>query len=419
MTSSPPRRLRPHRGTADDAREPKGFWTHDLALFFTARSVARLGDMMLPVALAAGLVQHGYAAGGVGLALASYTACFAGFVIFGGVFADLFGPRRLMIGADLVRVGTQSTASALFFSGNVTLWHLCAIGAANGVCAAFFQPGIASTVPSITNDVQKANGVIRTGESVMAVLGPAFAGVLIGVASVGWVFAAHAATYLVSALCLCLLRSPTRAKARPKGFFAGLAGGWQEFRTRTWIWSVIVIWMVFMVTVWGPTIPLAATELITRHGERAYGIVNSGLGAGMAVGGLLALRIRPVRPLRAGAIALFGFALEPLTVGARLPLAGVTLGWAVAGGAMAFWSVMWATSIQTQLPNDVLNRISAYEVAGSVAMMPVGQMIAGPASGVLGNHQVLLASAALALCTCTALLAVPAIRNLVRVDAAG
>ncbi|MEU9094398.1 MFS transporter [Streptomyces sp. NPDC048428] len=388
-------------------------------MFFTARTMARLGDMMLPVALAAGLVRHGYAAGGVGLALAAYTACFAGFVIFGGVAADLFGARRLMIGADLVRVGTQSTAAALFFSGNVTLWHLCAIGAANGVCAAFFQPGIASTVPGITNDVQKANGVIRTGESVMAVLGPAFAGVLIGIASVGWVFAVHAATYLVSALCLGLLRSPTRARTRPKGFFAGLVGGWQEFRSRTWIWSVIVIWMVFMVTVWGPTIPLAAAELITEHGERAYGIVNSGLGAGMAVGGLLALRIRPVHPLRAGAIALFGFALEPLTVGARVPLAAVVLGWAVAGAAMAFWSVMWATSIQTQLPNDVLNRIAAYEVAGSVAMMPVGQLIAGPVSGVVGTHHVLLVSAGLALCTCTALLTVPAIRDLVRVDAPG
>ncbi|MGH1552045.1 MFS transporter [Streptomyces sp. L7] len=419
MTSSPPDRLRLPRGTADAARGPRGSWTPDLALFLTARTVARLGDMMLPVALAAGLVQHGYAAGESGLALAAYTACFAGFVIFGGVVADLFGPRRLMIGADLVRVVTQSTAAALFISGSVTLWHLCAIGAVNGVCAAFFQPGIASTVPGITNDAQKANGIIRTGESVAAVLGPAFAGVLIGIASVGWVFAVHATTYLVSALCLVLLRSPTRVEVRPEGFFAGLAGGWREFRARTWIWSVIVIWMVFMVTVWGPTIPLAATELITRHGERAYGIVNSGLGAGMAVGGLLALRIRPVHPLRAGAVALFGFVLEPLTVGAQLPLAGVVLGWAVAGGAMAFWSVMWATSIQTQLPSDVLNRISAYEVAGSVAMMPVGQLIAGPVSEVLGARQVLLASAGVALCTCTALLTVPAIRDLVRVDAAG
>jgi hypothetical protein len=55
-----------------------GRWTRDFSLFFVARAAARLGDMMLPVALAAGLVQFGYGAGAVGVAMASFSACFAG-----------------------------------------------------------------------------------------------------------------------------------------------------------------------------------------------------------------------------------------------------------------------------------------------------------------------------------------------------
>ena len=66
--------------------------------------------------LAVGLVQHGYGAGSVGAAMASYTACVAGFVVFGGVFADRFNTRHIMIGADVVRIGTQSTAAALLSS---------------------------------------------------------------------------------------------------------------------------------------------------------------------------------------------------------------------------------------------------------------------------------------------------------------
>jgi hypothetical protein len=63
-------------------------WSTDFRLYFTARSVAMLGDTMLPVALSAGLIQYGYSARDIGLVMAAYTACFAGLVVSGGVFAD-------------------------------------------------------------------------------------------------------------------------------------------------------------------------------------------------------------------------------------------------------------------------------------------------------------------------------------------
>ncbi|KFG72510.1 hypothetical protein FM21_16500 [Streptomyces mutabilis] len=46
-------------GTAR-AERARAVWSRDFALFFTARAIARLGDTMLPVALAAVLLQHGY-----------------------------------------------------------------------------------------------------------------------------------------------------------------------------------------------------------------------------------------------------------------------------------------------------------------------------------------------------------------------
>ncbi len=43
---------------------------------------------------------------------------------------------------------------------------------------------------------------------------------------------------------------------------------------------------------------------------------------------------------------------------------------------------MWSTSVQTQVPPDVLNRVTAYEVAGSVSSVAVGQALVGPVSSV-------------------------------------
>ncbi|GAA2218729.1 MFS transporter [Streptomyces nogalater] len=400
-------------------------WSRDFALFFTARAVARLGDTMLPVALAAGLLQHGYGAGAVGVAMAATAAAFAGLVVFGGVIADRFSTRRLMIGADLVRLGTQSLAAGLFFAGHVVLWQICAVGIVNGVAGAVFQPGVASTVPRLAADVQGANGAIRIAESAAQLAGPAVAGVLVGLASAGGVFAAHAATYALSALCLLLLRLPPlpagpRAATGPalRAFRADLVDGWREFCSRAWLWGVIAVWCLYMIAVWGPTVPLVATEVVGQHGAGAYGLVNSALGAGTVIGGLLALRLRPRRMLRAGALSLFAFFGFPATVGAGLGVPAMAAGAALAGAGMSFWGVMWATTVQTQVPADVLNRIHAYDVAGSLAMMPVGQALAGPAAGALGTGHVLLTAAAVSLIVAVILLATPAIRDLVRAEPA-
>ncbi|MFD6492241.1 MFS transporter [Streptomyces sp. NPDC059944] len=409
----------PLRADIVAGRPPRAVWSRDFALFFVARALARLGDTMLPVALAAGLLQYGYGVGAVGLAMASSVASFAGLVIFGGVIADRFSTRKLMIGADLVRLVAQSIAAALFFTDHVVLWQICLIGAVNGVAGAVFQPGVASTVPRLSADVQGANGAIRIAESGAQLGGPALAGLLVAFASAGGVFVAHAATFALSALCLLLLRLPPAAsggRTHGAGFRADLAEGWREFRARTWLWSVIVIWCVYMIAVWGPTVPLVATEVVQQHGPRAYGLINSALGAGTVIGGLVALRMRPRRMLRAGSFALFAFACFPASVGAGLGVGAICAGAVTAGAGMSVWGVMWATSVQTQVAPDVLNRIHAYDVAGSLAMMPVGQALAGPAAAALGADRVLLIGGVMSLVVAAALLSVPAIRELVRVD---
>ena len=409
----------PLHATAGSDGTGSGLWARNFLLFFTARAVAKLGDTMLPVALSAGLIQQGHGAGAIGAVLASLSLFLAGFVIFGGVFCDRFNARALMVGSDLVRVVTQAVAAVLFLSGNVVLWQICVIGAINGIAGGMFEPGVAGTVPKVARDVQGANGMIRTAESLAMLAGPALAGLLVALVSPGGVFAAHAGTYALSAVCLLLLRlprdAPGGARRQRTGYLTDLAEGWRHFRARTWMWAVIVVWMVFMLTAWGPLVPLTAAEIVPTAGSGAYGLVNSALGAGTAAGGLLALRIRPLRQLRAGSAALLGCCCFPAAVGAGLPVWAMMGGAAVSGAGMGFWSVMWATSVQTQVPPEVLNRIHALEVAGSLAMLPAGQALAGPAAGLLGSRQVLLAGGAMALLVACTLLSVPAVRRLRRV----
>ncbi|MFD6988653.1 hypothetical protein [Streptomyces sp. NPDC059943] len=74
--------------------------------------------------------------------------------------------------------------------------------------------------------------------------------------------------------------------------------------------------------------------------------------------------------------------------------------------------------MQTHTPAAVLNRVSAYELAGSVSGIALGQMPAGPALAPAFPARLLLVSAGAGLVGCVALFAIPAIRTLRRAASA-
>ncbi|MFD9241050.1 MFS transporter, partial [Streptomyces sp. NPDC059556] len=285
------------------------------------------------------------------------------------------------------------------------------------VGAALFQPGVASTIPRIAPDVQRANAVLRVVEALMIMAGPAAAGVLVAVWSAGAAFAVNGATFAVSALCLTLMRiAPIPSDSlRRDSLGAELAGGWREFKARNWLWGVIAIWTVYGLTVAGPMVPLTASLVTGDHGSAAYGVLMAVNGAGSAVGGLLALRLRPRAPLAAGAVALLGLPVNLALLGLGAPVALLGAGQFIGGAAFAFWLVMWSTAVQTHVPQEALNRMHAYDVAGSLLMMGVGRTLSGPVAAAVGTETVLLVGAGIAVLVVGALLAVRPIRTLPRV----
>lgn len=390
-------------------------WNRDFRLYFTARLVSLLGDAMLPVALLYGVVSLGYGTTGVGLVLAAQVLPFAAFVLFGGVLADRFTPQRMMVGADAARFVLQAVAATAFATGHPALWLLMGLSALSGVATAAFQPGLASVITQVSADLQRANAVTRVAEAMATLGGPAMAGLLIAVSGVPVVLAADSATFAVSGVCLLMLRlAPvaTGAPGQESSTWRNLVEGWHEFRSRTWMWAVIVGWIVLGITVWGPIRPLATILVTDRHGASGLGMMWTAFGAGGVLGGLAGVRYRPRHPLRAGATGLLAWSVWPLTLAAGLSLPEVCAGAAIGGATMAFWGVMWSTSVQTHIPAAVLNRISAYEIAGSLIAFPIGQALAGPVSDAVGTGPALYASSAFLVAVLIGMLCVPAVRHL-------
>ncbi|MFE6709153.1 MFS transporter [Streptomyces sp. NPDC057695] len=394
---------------------PSPWRSRRFRLFFTARSTSLLADGMLMVSLTTAVLGAGYGAGGVGYALAAWMAPIVLLVLFGGVLADRFTPQVMMVGADVVRMVAMLALAALLIGSHVRLWHIMALLALSGAATAMFQPGLASLVPRVAEDIQRANALLRISEAVCTLLGPGVAGLLVAYWNVAGSFVVIAAAYALSALGLAPLRGLGTAKDESDDpLWSRLATGWHEFRSRSWLWGVIAVWAVYGLFVFGPALPLGAALLTEQHGASGYGWIASADGAGTIVGGLLGMRVRPARPLVAGACAMFFFSLNPLAPALGWSFTATALTGVLAGCGFAFWGVMWATSVQSHIPLAVLSRVSAYDVAGSIMVIPVGRALAGPAADAYGADRVLLFSSVVGLVLIGVMLAVPAVRALGR-----
>ncbi|MFJ6517023.1 MFS transporter [Streptomyces filamentosus] len=396
---------------------PSPWRSRRFRLFFTARSASLLADGMLMVSMTTSVLAAGFGATGVGYALAAWMTPIVLLVLFGGVLADRFTPQLMMVGADGVRLVAMLVMAGLFAADGVRLWQVMALMAVSGAATAMFQPGLASLVPRVADDIQRANALLRIAESMATLIGPGLAGFLVAYGNLAVSFVVIAVAYGVSAGGLLPLRGlATAPDESGEPMWRRLTTGWHEFRSRSWLWGVISLWAVYGLFVFGPSLPLGAALLTEQHGSTGYGWIASADGLGTIVGGLLGMRVRPRRPLVAGVCAMFFFALNPLAPALGWNFALTAATGVVAGCGFAFWGVMWATSVQSHIPLAVLSRVSAYDIAGSIMVIPLGRALAGPAAESFGADRVLLFSSAVSFVLLAAMLCVPAIRGLTRRD---
>ena len=126
-------------------------------------------------------------------------------------------------------------------------------------------------------------------------------------------------------------------------------------------------------------------------GAAAWGVILAALGAGNVLGALVMVRVHPRRPLVVSALGSVPFALPLacIALGAGTAVIAVCAG--VAGAALSVGDTLWETTLQQQVPADVLSRVSSYDWLGSLAFVPLGYAAAGTLGVALGIRTALLA----------------------------
>jgi len=390
-------------------------------LVFSSTTISALGDGVTTVALAFAVLGITDSPTALGLVIAAKQATAAAITIAAGVLADRLPRHLVLVTAAAVQGTVQAIAGTLLITGHATVWMLIVLALVFGLADGFVIPTSQGLIPLVVSAVrlQQANALLGLSRSILGVLGPALGGVLVGAGSPGGALLVDAATFGAAAILMSRVRIPKRDDSVvPEPFLAELREGWNEFRRQTWIWTTIVFFGIgnfasMSVVVLGP--------LISKEhyaGVRTWAIVASSFGVGAILGGLIALRLRPWRPLLVSCLAAVPVALQPFGWALELPVTVLVAISVVAGVGIAIHLALWFTVFQRNVPEAALSRVSSYDALGSFVLVPLGAAIAGPIASAVGVEETLIATGVIELVCFAIILAQPSIWAITQLSAA-
>lgn len=366
----------------------------DFRLLWMGQSASTVGDALVLVAVGLYVTRLTGDPADVGIVLGAYSLPLVLFVLLGGVLADRLPRERVMIASDVVRCVLHGTLALLIATGVVQIWHMVVIGALFGTAEAFFRPAYTGLVPQTVeeDDIQPAQALTGVSQEVAEIVGPALATALVLGVGGAAAFAVDAATFAFSAVLLSRIHPRQRgARGETTSVLVELREGWVAVRDRAWVWATVLAFSVALLVALTPFFVLGAAVAADVYGSDAvYGWANAAWGVGTVTGAIVGSRWRPLRPMRA---AVMGAVPWPLCIaafalGPSQPVLYLTM--AAGGVGIGLFAVWWETALAQRIPPHLLSRVSAWDWMGSLALMPVGYLLAGPVAEAIGATEVMV-----------------------------
>ncbi|HKV84462.1 MAG TPA: MFS transporter [Ktedonobacterales bacterium] len=369
---------------------------------FSGQLVSRLGDNFYAVALpwlVLRAVTSAQAPLALSFVLGSYAVAIGVFTLAGGVFADRYGPRPLMLVTDSWRLVIVCVLGVLTLTTTPPLWVIAALAAGLGAGTGLFYPASVAMVPHLVpaDDLQAANSFDQLGLQTSNLLGPSAAGFILVATRLAFGFVIDAASFAVSLVTLAAIRMPARAReatgdsepSKKKGD-GSLREAARFLRGAPFIVLVVSVSLVLNFAVNGlvdVALPLLLKQQVgVSAGPRDFGIIIGGFGLGSVVGAVMAgmasklrrkalVSVATLLPAAAliGLVPLFH---NPYAIAGLFVLMGVCLG---------LCNVLIITVVQGAIPLEMMGRVMSVMLLGSFVGTPLSLFAYGAAAALIHN----------------------------------
>jgi MFS family permease len=361
-------------------------------------AVSQLGDWLYNLALIALVYERTHSALWAGITTAARVVPVVALGPLGGVVADRFDRRRIMITCDVARI-VLMVLLALFVVTRAPIVVAPVIAAVATAFATPYLPCVAGITPRLVGDADLpgANAARSAVNGLGIIAGPALGGVLLLLGAPALAFLLNAVTFGLAALAVLAIPAgqtfrPARPDGDAEGLIRGIATGAAALRSCPGALRLVGADIMCSTIYGAQTVLLLLVSRSLGMGAHGYGYLFAGVGAGALAGTALAGRVQRwghTRYVLAAALCVVGLPM-PLLAVVRLPAAAIALVAATGMGAVLV-EILTDTGLQRTLDEDVFGRAYGLALPASLAGIVVGSLVAPLLVGALGGTGALVA----------------------------
>jgi MFS family permease len=303
------------------------------------------------------------------------------FTLIGGVVADRYDRRRLLIGSQYIQMSAAFILTALVYWNVVELWHILALSFCTGIAQAFGGPAYQSLIPSLVDrkDLPNAIALNSIQFNLARVFGPLLAGATLAALGTAMCFAINGLSFLVVIVALMALSVKHIPPQTLQPMMDDLRGGITYARSEPAIISLTVLG--FVTTFLGlpllTLLPVFARDIF--HGDVGrYTEMMAFSGIGAVIGALIVAWLGKFRHMGLATLlvqVVFGLLLIGFSLSRVMWLSNLLL--FVAGAALIAVFSFTASLVQLIVPDHLRGRVMSIYMVAFRGGMPLGGLAAG------------------------------------------
>ena len=358
----------------------------DYRLYLTSQMVATTGLWMQRIAQDWLVLELTGSVTAVGVAVALQFLPMLMFGLFGGVVADRFPKRTILIITQSTLALVATTLGLLALTGAVQPWHVYVLAFVLGLVTVVDNPTRQVYVSELVGQAHIRNAVSLNSSvfQLGALVGPAVSGALIHAVGQGWSFLINAASCLVVVIMVAVIRSrPAPAVVRSAGSGGELREALRYIgRTSEVAWSIALAATIGLFGLNMPVILAAFADHVFTTGVRGYSLFSSLTAVGALADAVLSARRRSLPRVRTltSTLVLLGLTLM---VAAFAPTAWVFGGALVAVG---FCTLLFLTGANALVQTTAAPALRGRVMGVYLLVLLGGQALGGPSVGWLIDH---------------------------------
>jgi MFS family permease len=365
-------------------------------------AVSQAGDWLYNLALLAFVYERTHSSAWLGITTAARVLPIVVCGPLGGVLADRYDRRRLMLASDGIRV-VLMLALALVAAAGLPVLLAPIIAALATAASSAYVPSVAATTPRLVDDADlpAANAARSAIGQICIVAGPGFGALLLLLGPPSLAFAINGATFALSALAVASLPAgpvfaPAGEPDRAPNVLRELGEGARALLSQPVARRLVGADVVASAVYGAETVLLLMLSRELGLGDHGYGYLLASFGLGGVLGAGVAGRVAAgerVRTVLVAALTVLGASTallaDPFGFGGALAL-GI-----VGGAGSIVVEVMADTGLQRALPEDVFARAYGFAYPAALAGIVIGSLIAAPLVALFGVRGAFVALGAL------------------------